>query len=1132
MTSPSLRFPQSIVIVFSLCATSLAFAAGASSGEKITYQDHVRPLLENKCFSCHNPEKKKGDLDLTSYGALMTGGGGGAIVDPGNVDASRIITTTTKKEEPYMPPEGAPLGAKEIELLSKWVAGGVLETGSSIAKKSSKPKIDLQIAAPTGKPEGPAPKPEHVLLEPVIVTPRTTAVTAMAASPWAPLVALAGQKQILLFDTDTRQLAGILPYTEGYARSLKFSRNGSLLIMGGGRGGKSGNAIVWDVRTGRRITEAGKEFDAVMCADISPNQKLIAIASPSKKIKVYDTANGEELYVISKHTEWTLGCAFSPDGVLLATSDRNGNVMVWEAESGGEFYILGQHRSACTDLAWRADGNVLASCSTDGTIILWEMNEGKQLKSWSAHGAVQSVSFTPDGRLISSGNDGTTALWDLTGKKLAETKSQGDIVTKVVALHDGKTAVTANWRGDIKLWDLEGFKELGDLSSNPPQISQRIAIAEQRIGELNGKVDPAQDAVKKTEADAKARDEALAKTRLEAAATDARVKALPGEIKSTEDTLNQSKAIRDKLGKDRDARLAQIKAYGEKLAKVQGMEKQLAALTAEAAKSAAAKQQADQLAAEIAKQKQQLGAVPLPVADLDKAVADADAKIKAATDSLQARRTEKPKAEELAKAMPNRIKDAEAAAANAKNALAAAQAAAKAVVDELAALQKSIPALKAAQFNVGVLAEKDKLAKLESDFQDYNEALKENEEARKAAAARIDAAKKTIADSTAALPPKEALLKKLQGELAQLHQAIAPTKAAESQAAGKVTEEKKALAAKEAELAALVKTRDDGIAAAKKAADEIVKQIDVLKKQLAEAASKSSDPSKAADNAKAAIAKVESELGSATQAVTGAKTAADQKSSEAKAREADVAKANAAVDAAQKAFNETKAVSIGKPDMVAKVADAQKALDAAKTALGLVQQSFGAAKQAAQQAQTAFAAATGAHAAKEKALVQAKQASESAEKTAAPLRAKQQQLQASIDAQQKALVEKQAAPAAIEKDFGAKSQPVNAAIAQIKAALPPLEKALADAQAKSAAEQKVIDARTGEVAKAQSDLDAARKARTDAEAVIAAAQKEIPQRDTAIAEAKAEIAKLQPQLDPLRQKVKQLTDQYLAMLPK
>ena len=134
-----------------------------------------------------------------------------------------------------------------------------------------------------------------MLLEPVVVTPRTSAVTAMAASPWTSLLAVAGQKQILLYDTDSRELAGILPYPEGYARSLKFSANGSLLVMGGGRGGKLGHAIVWDVKTGKRVAELGKEFDQVMSADISPDHRKVVIATNAKKVKCFDVATGEQL---------------------------------------------------------------------------------------------------------------------------------------------------------------------------------------------------------------------------------------------------------------------------------------------------------------------------------------------------------------------------------------------------------------------------------------------------------------------------------------------------------------------------------------------------------------------------------------------------------------------------------------------------------------------------------------------------------------------------------------------------------------------------------------------------------------------------------------------------------------------
>ena len=68
------------------------FAAGIAAGqEKITYQDHVRPILENRCLNCHNAEKKKGGLDLSTFGGAMAGGSGGVNLEPGEPSASQFF---------------------------------------------------------------------------------------------------------------------------------------------------------------------------------------------------------------------------------------------------------------------------------------------------------------------------------------------------------------------------------------------------------------------------------------------------------------------------------------------------------------------------------------------------------------------------------------------------------------------------------------------------------------------------------------------------------------------------------------------------------------------------------------------------------------------------------------------------------------------------------------------------------------------------------------------------------------------------------------------------------------------------------------------------------------------------------
>lgn len=1135
-----------------LCLSILS----AHAEDKITYADHVRAVMENKCFSCHNPDKKKGDLDLTSYAGVMTGGGGGSIVDPGNGAGSKLIGTMLKKTEPFMPPEGAPMPQKDIDLISKWIDGGVLDTANSLAKKSSKPKLELNVAAGTGKPEGPIAKPENVLLEPVVVTPRQTAVTAMAASPWTGLLAFAAPKQILLYDTDTRQLAGVFPYTEGYARSLKFSRSGSLLVMGGGRGGKMGHAIVFDVKTGHRVAEIGKEMDCVMSADISPDHSKVVIGSPSKKVKVYDLATGEELYTIAKHTEWILATQFSPDGILLGTADRNGNVFVWEAANGGEFYLLGQHKGgACTDISWRSDSNMLASCSRDGTVIVWEMNEGKQVKSWTAHnGGVESISFTPDGNLVTCGVNGAVILWDVNGNKKADLPTQPDVATRVAALFDNKTAAVANWKGEVKLVDFASKQEVASLSSNPPKIDQRIAMSEQRAGELTNKLPSAQEALKKAEADATALDANLARVKADAAANDARKNALPGEIKAAEQAAPQLRAAVDKAKGEKARLVAATQQYNDKQGRIAKLKEQLAPVAPEAAKHpaaekalndlkaqlentkkdlaakagdaalqasvndlqgkvnaanaefqklVAAKSKAEALQKQIGEIEKTLGEKPRPVADADKAVADAEAQLKANTDGLAAKKAELPKAEKAAKDYPNVIKDAEGKAANGRNAVAAAQATLKSMNDEIALMHRMGPLLKAAKFNIGVLAEKEALAKLESDVNGLTEGIKDGEEARAAALKRIDDSRKTIAELKAKLPSLEAEAKKQFDEVQPVEKAFTATKAAQEQAAAKLDEAKKLIATKEAEVAALAKARDDGLASAKQSIDSLNKEIPKQQKVVDEAAKKLEGPAKTLEAPAAAVAKVEADIAALKKAAADAKATFDNYPAELK-------KKDDALTVAWKA-----PVS---PESQAAIEAAQKALNAAREQGPKLKEAYEKA-----QANTTS---------KDKALADAKAALAAAEKNAAPARNAHKQAADQLAAMQKTLADKQAVVANAQKDYEGKAAPVNAMIASTKASLAGLEKALADMAAKVAADQKTLEAKRAEVGKAQTAVADAKGRIETTEKTLEKATKEAPDREKAIAEAKAELAKLQPQLEPQRAKVKQLTDQYLTMLPK
>jgi len=100
--------------------------------------DEVRAIFEGKCLECHNPDKTKGKLLMTSREAFLKGGESGHALIGVGAGQSEIIKRLTlpKDHEDIMPPKGGPLPAAEIDVIRRWIAeGAVWPTGVTLASK-------------------------------------------------------------------------------------------------------------------------------------------------------------------------------------------------------------------------------------------------------------------------------------------------------------------------------------------------------------------------------------------------------------------------------------------------------------------------------------------------------------------------------------------------------------------------------------------------------------------------------------------------------------------------------------------------------------------------------------------------------------------------------------------------------------------------------------------------------------------------------------------------------------------------------------------------------------------------------------------------------------------------------------
>ncbi|MCE9606207.1 MAG: hypothetical protein K8U03_15025 [Planctomycetia bacterium] len=637
---PAVGFRAGMLLAVVAC-TGVALAADQkpadpkapdAKGPKITYDEHVQQIFREHCYTCHNQNESKSDLALDSYTRTMAGGAGGECVIPGDLESSRLYALVAHIESPKMPPAQDKIAEAKLTLIKQWILGGALENAGSKAK--IKPKVELKAATTAGnKPNGPAAMPEKFRRQPFVVATRPGSSTGIAASPWAPLIAVAGQKQIMLHNSDTGALLTILAYPEGIPHILKFSRDGSVLLAGGGRGGSSGKVVLFKVKTGERITEVGDELDVVLAADVSSDLSLVALGGPKKMVRVFSVADGTLQYEMKKHTDWIYAVEFSPDGVLLASSDRSAGLMIWESDGGREYQNLTGHTAGITDPSWRADSNILASVSEDGSLRLWEMENGKQVKTWVANnGGSLAVEFAPNGQIVTAGRDKTCKVWDLDGKLLATSEAMPEMVMDAVLSYDGKRIIAGDWAGNGRFFDAVTGKPAGNLLLNPLPLEQRVSYTAQLASEAEKLAVAAKTSAENAGKNAEAAAAGVAKANASANEAVAEVKRL--------------EALRPELDRQTPVKQAAVNTAQQKVtalrrqqADVKGAEaKAVAQAKQKADASTAAADAVKKIEAEVAKLTAEKKEKEIPPAAkrLDAAKADAAAKTAQTTEAAKA----------------------------------------------------------------------------------------------------------------------------------------------------------------------------------------------------------------------------------------------------------------------------------------------------------------------------------------------------------------------------------------------------------------------------------------------------------------------------------------------------------------
>jgi hypothetical protein len=440
--SPDAEFPDMPARLWIVATFAPMLLGGPTLGRAddakpatVSFDREVRPILRKRCNNCHNAERPRGELDLSSFAGVMAGASTGKVVVAGAPEDSPLYTLPAHLDEPHMPPNAPKIPQRELDVFRRWIEGGLAEAAGDTADVA-------EVAAPRGL----------ILAR---ATPRARSVTALAVSPIEPIAAASGHAQVLLFDLAARKLLGALAFPEGDVFALRFSRDGRRLLVAGGDGAESGKVALFDAKTWARLATLGDEPDAILAADLSPDIDHVVLGGPTRVVKVLAHPGAAVVQTFRKPTDWVTAVGFSPDGLLVAAGDRFGGLFVWEARSGVEFLSRRGHPRAITAIGWTKGGDALVTTGEDGAVQVWDLHSGRLAARWEGHaGGALAVDVHPSGRIATAGRDRRVKVWEADGRPVADLGPTADQATRVAWSPDGRALVSGDWSGELRVWDV------------------------------------------------------------------------------------------------------------------------------------------------------------------------------------------------------------------------------------------------------------------------------------------------------------------------------------------------------------------------------------------------------------------------------------------------------------------------------------------------------------------------------------------------------------------------------------------------------------------------------------------------------------------------------------------------------
>jgi WD40 repeat protein len=261
------------------------------------------------------------------------------------------------------------------------------------------------------------------------------------------LVVVASDRFARVYNVPTGRPLYSLDHGAGVTDAL-FVRFSKLVTSGRG---KEGEAIVWSMTDGTRITDLYGHEGAIDDIALQPQAMLLATASTDGTARVWTLGRNPHLYAqLSGHLNPVSGVAFSPTGFSIVTRSTDGTARVWRPTGGLARAVLAGHEGPVTSAVFSPDGKHVVTGGADGTVRIWDPRTEPPLSLLRGFGRpIRQVARSADGKVLLVGTaEGASLVDAATGSVLRKVSSPRHVTAVALAGND-TAAIVSGRRGWI-----------------------------------------------------------------------------------------------------------------------------------------------------------------------------------------------------------------------------------------------------------------------------------------------------------------------------------------------------------------------------------------------------------------------------------------------------------------------------------------------------------------------------------------------------------------------------------------------------------------------------------------------------------------------------------------------------------